>query len=174
MNIKRLFISIITILVIISFSECKSTKQTTTQKEEPAVMIESKALPPVIIYKTVKDYSNFVPVIMNDDKTKIVSYPSIKDIQPSSKPTLLYNDYLLDNRGISKNVAFLKYTYEEYAKFSKTPSVDELFVNILNKDPLTEIYDCGKRNEYKDLVKDLNIKIKEAGSDMNKSFKSLK
>lgn len=188
MSIKRLFIYATSLLVMISFSECKSKKNAATHsnivqsntdpsatpQDKPNVMEESQALPPVIIYKTVEDYNSLVPVILNDEKTKIVSYPSIKDIKMSGKPTELINGYLLDNRGISKNVAFLKYTYEEYAELPKTPNSDELFKMILSNDPLLEIYDCGKRNSFKDLIPELNQKINEAGSDLNKIFKPLK
>src|ERR1044071_4992028 len=72
--------------------------------------------PPAIVYKTKADYSNYVPVILSEDKSKIVSYPDPKDVQ-SAAPVKLKNGYLLDNRGINKNVAFLRWTYEEYKKF---------------------------------------------------------
>ena len=116
----------------------------------------------IIVYKTSKDYSNLVPVIMNDAKTTIVSYPAPSDIFYSNKlarPTELKNGYLLDNRGINKNVVFLKYTYEEYSKLTQAPSVKELKMNIVDKYPLTEMIYCGLKNQFKNPVNDMNALI---------------
>lgn len=176
MNRKLLVFSVLSIALVIFLMSCKNTKQTSTsnstqQKEQNSVV---QALPPVIIYKMVKDYSNFVPVIMDDHKTKIVSYPAITDIKIASKPTALHDGYWLDNRGISKNVVFLKYTYEEYAKLPQTPTAAELMNQILIKDPLLEIYDCGKRSNYQDLINELNVKIKNYSGKLNEIFTSIK
>jgi len=59
--------------------------------------------PPCIIYRTRSDYSMYVPVTLSADKSKIVSYPDIKDIYFNGKLsvlTLLADGFLLDNRGI--------------------------------------------------------------------------
>jgi hypothetical protein len=115
--------------------------------------------PFVIIYKTKKDYSENVPVTLNDDKTKITSYPGIKDIFYNGKlalPTKLNDGFLLDNRGINKDVAFLNMTYEEYSKLKEIPLIKDLMKMIIDKDPLTEMYNCGSRSQYKDIANDLN------------------
>ncbi len=125
-------------------------------------MAKSKAGPKVIIYKTKADYYHNVPVTLSEDKSEIVSYPGIKDIFYKGElayPTKLNDNFLLDNRGIDKNVAFLKYTYEQYSKLDKTPTIDELFANILDNDPITEMYYCGSKFDYKDLVNQLNVAI---------------
>jgi hypothetical protein len=117
------------------------------------------ASPACIIYKTRSDYAQQVPVILNAGKTAITSYPDIKDIYYQGKlayPTRLDDGFLLDNRGIGPNVAFLDYTYEEYSKLVQTPTIDQLFSHILEKDPLTEMYKCGKRIDYHDIENDLN------------------
>ena len=83
-----------------------------------------------------KDYSQNVPVLLSDNKLTIVSYPAVEDVMVNGKyplPTLLKKGYYLDNRGIGPNVAFTKYTYEEYSKLSATPSVHELFQSIIDK-----------------------------------------
>src|SRR5436309_2146351 len=75
--------------------------------------------PHAMVYKTKANYSKLVPVDMSDDKTQIASYPAPTDVVSGSgyaTPTQLHSGYLLDNRGIGKNAAFLKLTYEEYAK----------------------------------------------------------
>ncbi len=114
---------------------------------------------PTLIYKTKADYNNLVPVILSDDKTKIISYPHISDVYYKGQlalPTELNNNYLLDNRGISKNVAFIDITYSDYSKLEKTPSVDSLFNMIVDFDPLISLYNCGNRNHWDDEVKRLN------------------
>lgn len=120
--------------------------------------------PPVIIYKTKKNYDKNVAVILSDDKTSIVSYPDPKDIIKENNycyPTHLKKGFLLDNRGINKNVAFLSITYEEYAKYKTTPSLQELQKMIIDKNPLKVMYSCGTRYDYKNLVEELNQKIQK-------------
>jgi hypothetical protein len=104
-----------------------------------------QVLPPVIIYKTKEDYSQYVPVVLSADHSSIVSYPDIKDIYfmgSLAYPTPLTGGYLLDNRGIDAGVAFLNYTYKEYQSLTQTPEPKDLMNHILIQDPLTEIYTC--------------------------------
>lgn len=117
------------------------------------------ALPRVVIYKTVRDYSHNVPVLLSDDKTRIISYPHPIDLflgDNLALPAQLSKGYWLDNRGIQKNVAFLKYTYEDYSKRKDAPSLEELEKNILDKDPLIELWDCGEKTNFTDLQKQVN------------------
>ncbi len=117
------------------------------------------ALPNVVIYKTTKDYSKNVPVTLSGDKTQIVSYPHPTDLYYNGKlavPLQLHNGYLLDNRGIEKNVAFLKYTYQEYSKLSEVPSLQELQKSIIDKEPLIELWECGKKTNFINLQNQLN------------------
>ena len=119
----------------------------------------SVASPPCIIYKTKSDHSKNVPVILSDDHSRIVSYPDVKDIYFKGNlayPTILKDGFLLDNRGIGPNVAFLSITYEQYSKMVTAPSSGELFELIIDKDPLVEMYQCGNRNAYSDIENDLN------------------
>ena len=97
--------------------------------------------------------------MLSDDKKKITSYPDIRDIYfrgAIAYPDPLEKDFLLDNRGIGPNVAFLKFTYTEYQQLEKTPTIDVLLSRILDNDPLTEMYQCGTRAQYSDPVKALN------------------
>ena len=115
--------------------------------------------PATIIYKTKNDYFDKISVTLNDDKTKIVSYPGPKDVYYNGQlayPTKLNNGYMLDNRGINKNTAFLNITYEEYSKRTEAPSLSEMMNMIIDKEPFIEIYNCGTRYQYKDIVNDLN------------------
>jgi hypothetical protein len=124
----------------------------------------SAALAPCIIYKTKADYSKNVPVTVSDDKSKILSYPDRRDVfyqDHLAYPTELDKGFYLDNRGIGPNVAFLGYTYAEYAALDQTPSAGDLFARIIDKDPLIEMYQCGKRADYHDIVPELNRKIRK-------------
>ena len=112
--------------------------------------------------------------IMNDEKTEITSFPAPGDLKYKGNPSLpteLENGFLLDNRGITRNVAFTSYTYEEYMALEKTPSKEDLLTRIVDQDPLTEMYNCGKRAAYQDEVVELN-KIIQAGDFSN--FRKLK
>ena len=134
--------------------------------DKDKVILNFKAGPQTIIYKTKKDYSKFVPVILSEDKSKIVSYPHPKDVFYKGElayPTELKNGYLLDNRGININVAFLNITYEDYSKLEKIPLLLELFSMILDKDPLIEIYNCGNRDTFKNEISDLNKLVENNG-----------
>ena len=119
--------------------------------------------PKTYIYKTRGDYNMQVPIGLSADKKTILSYPDIKDVFTNgilATPTMLYGGFLLDNRGISNNVAFLKLTYQQYVALPATPNPDSLFNLILDNDPLTVLYDCGRKSDYQNLIEDLNNLIK--------------
>jgi len=119
--------------------------------------------PHVLVYKTKKDYSRKVPVLLSADKKSIVSYPHPQDIRKKNgqypEPVKLKKGYLLDKRGIGPNVAFLKISYAQYAALQQAPPMDTLWSWIIDKDPLTVLYDCGSRYDFKDPVADLNRMI---------------
>lgn len=119
--------------------------------------------PPTIVYKTKADYHNLVPVLLSSDKSEIISYPHPKDLMVGGQlalPTILEKGYLLDNRGVGENVAFLKMTYEEYSKLENAPSLKELYLLIIDKDPLLELCNCGNSKVFSDKVNQLNKVIK--------------
>ena len=168
-SISSTFLIVLTILIS-SCSNKSTTKSKDPSKSDKALL----AGPPVIIYKTRSDYYKNVPVILSEDKSMITSFPGRSDIMYKGNfayPTALREGYLLDNRGISKNVAFLDYTYEDYGKLEKTPDAGELYKHIIDDDPITEMYHCGSRYDFNNLVDELNSKI--ASNDF-KSFKKLK
>lgn len=157
--------TVIILLIMVSIS-CKTNLKQTSDKEkkQETINVVSMPGPPAIVYKTKMDYFYLVPVILSDDKSKIVSYPAVSDIKIGGKytyPTKLLNNYLLDNRGITKNIAFLSLTYEEYGKLEKTPTPEELFKKIIDDDPLLEIYQCGIKSDYKNIIEEINRLIQE-------------
>ena len=153
-------------LLVISGSCAGSKKVKNTTDSIPVIqsdVIETKTMrttgPEAVIYKTVQDYSEWVPVIMNNERTRIVSYPAPSDVYYKgklAKPTPLKDGYWLDNRGINENVAFTSYTYEEYSALTETPAMSVLINRIIDKYPLLELITCGPRSKYADEIKDLN------------------
>ena len=138
------------LFIVIAFSSisCHCTKKNTSTFE-PKYGRTSAAL---IIYKTKNDYTNLVPVTLNEEGTQIISYPAPQDIFMGDKlatPTKLKKEYLLDNRGVGINTAFLNYTYEEYSKMKTAPKLEIMFTKIIDKHPFTEYYHCGMRSEVK-------------------------
>jgi hypothetical protein len=115
--------------------------------------------PRIIIYKTKSDYFLNVPVGLSADKNEITSYPAITDVYTNGKlatPTRLESGFLLDNRGISPDVAFIKLTYEQYAALSATPETTALNDMIIDSDPILIMYDCGNKNSFQNTVEDIN------------------
>ena len=126
---------------------------------------------PVVIYKTRGDYSNLVPVLLNADRTRIVSFPEPGDLMWEGnlmKPIQLNNGFWLDNRGIDEHVAFLNMTYKEYSKLKHPPHLVELMLRIRDREPLAEMYRCGLRSEYTDLIYELNVLIDRGLSNCEK------
>ncbi len=156
--------TLITFTLSFLLVSCHSSKATTREAANSSMEKEQSFVPGphAIVYKTIRDFSDLVPVIMNSEKTKILSYPAPSDIfykGKLAKPTLLKNGYLLDNRGINENVVFLNYTYEEYSKLPETPSIQDMLSRIAEKNPLSELIDCGLRSRYQDEAKELNSLI---------------
>lgn len=167
MNILKLFM--LSSAIAMTVSACNSSKKIASNEEENTSALEqvkvggthSVVSPKVIVYRTKNDYINNVPVIMDETKTTLVSYPDPVDVSGSANPTKLDGGYLLDNRGIGTNVVFTSYTYDEYAKLSAVPSQAELIAHIIDKDPIQEMWVCAPRHTYKDLIADLNRLVKE-------------
>lgn len=152
-------------VLVFLFTACK-TKNVNTNV--------SYAGEPTIVYKTRNDYSKNVPVTLNATHTEIVAYPSPKDVYYKGKlalPTALDNGYLLDNRGIGLNTAFLKLTYEEYSKLEQAPPMTEMLKMITDNDPITELYNLGDRSRFKNEVAEINELISK---DALKKFKKIK
>ncbi len=161
MMVRKTFIFLLGVLLLAGMMNCSGSKEANKAENKTMENLNpaKQPSPPVIIYKTKGDYYFNVPVIMNSEKTAVVSFPDPSDIIRGGEypyPDRLAEGYLLDNRGINEHVAFLNITYEEYSQLSKAPSREELMDMILDKDPLIQMYDCGNRGDYKDLQNELN------------------
>lgn len=161
----------IILLSLFLMSSCSSMKKNeravkSKESENHSVISNVTDGPQTIIYKTRGDYRKLVPVTLSDDKSKIISYPHPGDVYYKDQlatPVELKGGYLLDNMGINSNVAFLGISYDEYSKLQEAPAVDELLRMITDKEPLTEIYNCGNRYTFKNEVSDLNKLIESNG-----------
>ncbi len=178
-NMKTtLYISVLFVFVLIFNMACKSKKNIAEENniieiKDEAVSGISKTTASALVYKTRKDYSQFVPVIMNDAKTEIISYPDPTDVYYKGAlafPTVLAKGYLLDNRGISPNVAFLNYTYQEYSKLKGSPAMGTLINKIMDKNPLLELWNCGLRTNFKNEVEEINVLINNNFADCKQVF----
>ena len=162
----KIILKTLLLLLIVNMLACRGSKESSNIPvfAPPTATLQDrypvdKNAPPAIIYKTTGDFYDYVPVIMNNDRTEIISYPAPSVIYYAgklAKPLKLKNGYLFDNRGINQNVAFLSYTYEEYGKLEKTPDLSELTTRIKEKYPLLEMYNCGARKQYNDDINNLN------------------
>lgn len=163
----HLFFLLNTFLIIYS---CKTPGESKTNNQQENTVTNNNnnqqmiARAPIIIYKTSNNYFNNVPVTLSADKSEIVSYPDIRDIyykEDLATPTKLVRGFLLDNRGIGVNSAFLKYTYEDYSQLSVTPSPDILYSLIIDKDPFKEIYNMFCERDTAEINKLIKSGLKE-------------
>ena len=170
MNTIRLFLlSFAFVLFACNSSRNVAPKDEQNAEDMPVISHNSKVIgtnsniasPRVIVYRTKKDYKENLPVILDETKTKIISYPDPIDVRNNARPIELENGYLLDNRGIGPNVAFTSYTYSEYSALKNVPSREELLSKIIDKDPLLEMWACAPRHTYSNLISDINNLIKE-------------
>ena len=130
-------------------------------KRETGVVQASRA--PLLIYKMKQNYSQQVPVGMNADKTKIISYPGPKDLiigGETAVPTQLIRGYWLDNRGIGPNTVITSFSYDEYIQMESPPTPEELMKSIIDKEPFTEMYRIDLKRDDVDLISKLNSLIR--------------
>lgn len=141
---------------------CSAKKEIVQNSKEGLLEQTFISEPPLLVYKTKKNYNYLVPVLLSDDRITIISYPHPKDLivgSGYSLPTILNDGYLIDNRGIGRNVAFLSISYEEYSKLENAPSIDEIYKMIIDKEPLLELCNCGAKTSFINIEKEINILI---------------
>jgi hypothetical protein len=145
------------VLVLLIFGACGTGKQNKLSVKSTMI---SNQLPALIIYKTKKDYSNLVPVILSSDKKQIIGYPHPIDVINDSSynyPTSLFNGYWIDNIGITENTGFINISLEDYSKKNEPPSVDEMMAKLVDVAPFLEIWNCGYGIELN--ISELNMTI---------------
>jgi hypothetical protein len=150
------------VLIIGIFTACKSKEKVVISTIKVQSTGTANVSAQLVVYKTTNDYLNLVPVIMNEERTKIVSYPAPTDVSYEGKlatPSVLKNGYLLDNRGINENVVFLSFTYEEFSKLKEAPSLEVMMSKIVDKYPLKELIFCGEKTNFKNIIDEVNVLI---------------
>lgn len=105
-----------------------------------------QALPHSIVYRTNNDYSNYVQVELAADGS-LLAYPAPTDVKARPKPVKLKKGYYLSSVGVSQNTRYLDMTITEYAALQSPPSSEELLRHVKDKSPMTELWDCGTRDE---------------------------
>ncbi len=141
-------------LLVLVLAACCGRKQ---QSASSSVPLPAATTGQVLVYRAAPEHRDRVPVMLSDDGA-ITSFPDPRDVQTPDGPPLpsdLGKGYWLDNRGIAPNVAFLRLTYAEYGALEVPPSLAELEAAIVDRDPLLELCDCGKRSAYADVVGEL-------------------
>jgi hypothetical protein len=178
MNLRIFFIGVFSLPIITFFMcSCKSSEKSNGNKPKNTEIVSGQesshqvaVRAPVIIYKTTKDYFYNVPVDLSEDRTMITSYPDISDIYIEGTlayPTRLEEGFLLDNRGIGPNSAFIKFTYEEYSKLKTTPSPDMLYNLITDKEPFSAMYKLNCKRD----TSEINIIIRSGLKENCKKIK---
>jgi hypothetical protein len=150
-------------LLLVACATQKNEKKSETMNEEKGTSVGVPS-PPAIVYKTRGDYEKLVPVILSEDKKRVVSFPAQSDIRVNESfpyPDKLQEGYLLDNRGINQNAAFLKFTYEDYYNMDNIPTAERLIRYIEDDDPFVEMYDVGRRGSFGNAVEEINQMISE-------------
>lgn len=156
-------ISLLAGLVLLSGSGCAIFERQPGAATAVSVEQDVSIAAPVVVYKTKRDYSRQVPISLSADKSRIISYPDPGDLRRAdgsfNYPTSLRNGYLLDNRGIGLNTAFLKLTYAEYAALEERPAMEDLKGWILDAEPMLELYRCEHLQRTERLPAELNRMI---------------
>lgn len=153
--------AIIGSVMLLSCATSKKDKKTENMIDNSAPMVGVPS-PPAIVYKTKENYNKLVPVILSPDKSRIVSFPAQSDIRVNgsfSYPDELVGGYLLDNRGINQHAAFLRFTYEDYYNMDNIPTAERLINYIIDDDPFVEIYEVGRRGDFRNPVEEINTII---------------
>lgn len=161
------------IAMLALLTQCKSTKEANKEGDD-TIRISQAPEPGMVVYKTKANYRKNVPVMLSEDNSKVVSYPAPKDLMKDGKyryPTELTGGYLLDNKGIDENVAFLNLTYDQYTKIGAPLTASKIYELILEKEPLVEMYRCGRRSDYDDPVAVFNKMIRNDDFSQCKKLK---
>lgn len=112
------------------------------------------------IYKTRYNYSDLIPVVLNDSKSEILSMPTkevlINNDGSINHPSQLSNGYLISHDfDFNKNIAFLDLTIEEYINSDKLPNAEEQIKYVKDFEPFRELY-IFKCDKNKNPVEEVN------------------
>ena len=159
-------IRLFSLVLLLAMIQCKSANH------KSAFTPDFQSPGPVAwVFKLSGDFSDKVPVTMNEDQTEIVAYPSIEGIM-QKKPTPLGNGYFMDNGLINPNVVFINMKIEEYAALKTAPSLATMQELIISKQPFERICNCGNKAAIYEPVKTLTTMVKSG--ELEKKCKKIK
>ena len=101
----------------------------------------SGAISSVMVYKTKGDYSNLVWVQLSADKKTVTSYPDPKDVLNQTSIKLADGYY---SGAVDVNTTFVNIRLEKYVNLKKPFTPEQLATLIINKNPFSELYNCGQ------------------------------
>lgn len=111
------------------------------QAPEQPMLGGKRAMPFAYIYKTNGNYNANVAVTYDASTGTFTGYPDPADVSIDSEPLRLVDGWLLDRRGgVGPNTVFLRWTYDQYHRLTKVPTVKELKEAILPGARITEIH----------------------------------
>lgn len=145
-------------LILITVFSCGSSKlnQVEEMHKKPDCglpLVNESSIEPqkeirkIIVYKSKKDFSIFVPIHLTKDKKNIIGYPAKEDLKSLGHTNALAveNGYYIDLVGVNSNSVFTSFTLESYQKISTTPSLEEFKNHIIELNPFEEMYICDCR-----------------------------
>ena len=127
-------------ILIGGLTGCRSQQPKTSQ---PMAIVQQRIgggtqyIPKAMVYRTNGDYFDNVPVTLNVDRTKVLSYPAPTDLSEHSLPVRLPNGWLLDRRGVGPYSVFTSYTYKEYMALPQAPSSEEILAHVIPDSEVT-------------------------------------
>lgn len=119
-----------------------------------------------MVYKTRGDYSKLLPVRLSGNKKSVVAFPSPAEATQRIRPTALAGGYWTSSAYIFPSTAYVLLTIDDYSSFKMSPpTADDLFFLIKDKDPFTELWDCGATGAHSvaqlnELVSSGSLKLK--------------
>lgn len=165
----------LSIAVLVGLTACCGKKNAAGGSTTTTGDAAGASSPRVLVYRTKIDHADHVPVLLSADHTRIISYPAPTDLKTANGlpvPTPVGQGYLLDNRGISRDVAYLGITWAEYAALPEAPALEKLDALIIDRDPLTELWEGDRRANIADPVKEVSAWV--AAGELEKHCKRLK
>lgn len=161
-------------ILLLSFVGCSKTRVSSNSNLSTMVHATNR----IVIYKTQAKYQSLVPIQMNANKDKILSFPDPLDVKIAGQyltPIALENGFFLDRKGINQNVVFLDYTYPEYAEL-KSIDPNDLIQHIHVKYPIMAMYECGNWMDFSQktpqLIELLNHLIQKEAYHTSKVYES--
>lgn len=87
-------------------------------------------MPKATVFRMSGDYADKVGITL-DAAGNLTYYPAPSDISANSAPVKLAGGWWLNRQGLSAGSVFTKWTFEEYSRLDKTPTMAELKAAVI-------------------------------------------